>query len=90
MLSNHPGQKSRCKANWSWGSPKKINWKAILKITSADIRKAVGVQQLCAGQVSGAEACRLHAMRKKDNPESEAILMVDASNASTHLTMKLP
>ena len=60
---------------------RRIIGKAILMITSADIRKTVGTQQLCAGLVSGAEA-GVHAMRTlKDDPDTEAVLMVDATNA---------
>ena len=52
---------------------RRIIGKAILMITSADIRKAVGTQQLCAGQNSGVEA-RVHATRRtKNDPDIEAI-----------------
>ena len=48
-------------------------------ITSTDICKALGTQQLCAGQVSGVKA-GVHVMgRTKNNPNNEDILMVDAS-----------
>ena len=51
--------------------------KAILKVMSAYIHEAVGVQQLCTGQVSGAEA-GVHVMRKIKKTQH---LMVDAGNA---------
>ena len=55
--------------------------KAILFITRGDIQDAAGSLQLCAGQIAGAEAA-VHATREsflKDN--TEAVLLVDASNA---------
>ena len=64
---------------------RRIIGKAVLTIASDDIRKVVGTQQLCAGQISGSEA-GVHAMRViKEEPDSEAILMVDASNAFNSL-----
>ena len=46
-----------------------------------DILEAVGYYQLCAGQDAGNEAA-VHAMRAiYDDPSTEAVLLVDASNA---------
>lgn len=64
---------------------RKIIGKAVATIASDDIHNVVGTQQICAGQISGSEA-GVHAMRViKDEPDSEAILMVDASNAFNSL-----
>ncbi len=55
--------------------------KAILTITRQDIQETTGSVQLCAGQISGIEAA-VHAVTtlfQKD--DTEAILLVDASNA---------
>ena len=60
---------------------RRIIAKAILSVTRGDIQDAAGSLQLCAGQIAGAEAA-VHATRESfldDN--TEAILLVDASNA---------
>lgn len=59
--------------------------KVILSVTRADIQDVAGTLQLCAGQAAGAEAV-VHAMREsflKD--DTEAILLVDATNAFNSL-----
>ena len=64
---------------------RRIIAKAILFITRGDIQDTAGSIQLCAGQCAGAEAV-IHAMREsfaKDN--TEAVLLVDASNAFNSL-----
>ena len=60
---------------------RRIIAKAILFVTRGDIQDAAGSLQLCAGQIAGAEAA-VHATRESfldDN--TEAVLLVDASNA---------
>ena len=50
-----------------------------------DIQEAAGSHQLCAGQLSGAEAA-VHAVRKVfEEGSTEAVLLVDASNAFNSL-----
>ena len=64
---------------------RRIIGKAILTVTSDDIRRVVGTQQLCAGQISGSEA-GVHTMRHMmENSSTEAVLLVDASNAFNSL-----
>jgi len=64
---------------------RRIISKAILAIIGRDIKEAAGGVQLCVGQVSGCEA-GVHAMRGIfDDEETEAILLVDATNAFNSL-----
>ena len=57
---------------------RRIIGKAIMEVTKDDIREAVGNLQVCAGQLAGCEAA-IHAMREiYEDPECEAVLMVDA------------
>ena len=59
--------------------------KAILSITKQDIQEAVGFSQLCAGHIAGAEA-GVHAVRSMfERNDTEALLLVDASNAFNSL-----
>ena len=64
---------------------RRIVGKAVLKIVAEDVRKAVGAQQLCVGQISGCEA-GVHFMRHlNEDPSTEATLLVDAENAFNSL-----
>ena len=64
---------------------RRIIAKTILTVTSGDIQDAAGSLQLCAGQKAGAEAA-VHAMNQAfNNPDCEAVLLVDASNAFNEL-----
>jgi hypothetical protein len=64
---------------------RRIISKAILAVTKFDLQEAAGSLQLCAGQVAGIEAA-IHAMRDSFHHDStEAILLVDASNAFNSL-----
>ena len=55
--------------------------KAVLHITRADLQEAVVPLQLCAGQTAGTEAA-IHALRASfQQEETEAVLLVDATNA---------
>ena len=64
--------------------PRRIIAKAVLKVIGRDIEEAAGPLQVCAGQDGGCEAA-VHAMREIfKNPESEAVLLVDATNDLTH------
>ncbi len=64
---------------------RRIIAKATLNIIRGDIQEAAGSLQLCAGQLSGIEAA-VHAVRKLfQRTETEAVLLVDASNAFNSL-----
>ena len=61
--------------------PRHIISKAILFVIKGDIQEAAGATQLCGGQIAGIEAT-VHAIRQIFSSENtEAILLVDASNA---------
>ncbi|XP_019860066.1 PREDICTED: uncharacterized protein LOC109588333 [Amphimedon queenslandica] len=63
--------------------------KAILMVTKDDLREAAGALQLCAGQTLGIEAA-IHAVHSIFSAvESEAILLVDASNAFNSLNRQV-
>ena len=64
---------------------RRIIGRAITRILSNDIQTAAGPLQLCAGYQSGCESA-VHAMRQVfEFPETEAIILVDASNAFNSL-----
>ena len=57
----------------------------MLKVIGRDIKETAGPLQVCAGQDGGCEAA-VHTMREIfKNPESEAVLLVDATNAFNSL-----
>ena len=60
---------------------RRIIAKAVLTIAAPDIQDASGCLQMCGGQISGIEAA-VHATRSAfESDESEAALLVDATNA---------
>ena len=64
---------------------RRIISKAVLHVARADLQDAAGSLQLCAGQIAGIEAA-VHAMREAFlKEETEAVLLVDASNAFNSL-----
>lgn len=64
---------------------RRIVAKAILNVVRQDVQEATGAVQLCAGQIAGIEAA-VHAVRSFfHNDETEAIVLVDASNAFNSL-----
>ena len=68
---------------------RRVIGKAILSVIKEDIMRVAGVRQLCVGQQAGCEAA-IHALRCiYDLPTSEAILLVDASNAFNNLNRKV-
>ena len=68
--------------------PCRIISKAILAVIRSDIREVVGSLQLCISQRLGCEAS-IHALNEIYEEEAtEAILMVDASNAFNRLNRK--
>ena len=63
--------------------------KAIALALRDDIQDAAGALQVCAGQLSGCEAA-VHAMHKIfESPETEAAILVDASNAFNSLNRQV-
>ena len=66
-------------------TPRRIIAKALLAVTRNDILETVGSSQLCAGQIAGAESA-VQAVRECFQLEgTEAVLLVDASNAFNSL-----
>ena len=64
---------------------RRIIAKAILNTTRQDIQEVAGSIQLCAGQISGIEAA-VHAVRTLfQREDTEALLLVDATNAFNSL-----
>ena len=64
---------------------RRIIGNAVLRILSRNIQETVGSRQLCAGQLTGVEAA-IHVMRRiYESNETEAVLLVDASNAFNQL-----
>ena len=63
--------------------------KAILSIVKTDISKSAGNLQLCAGQEAGCEAA-VHTMQSLFHSSStQAVLLVDASNALNSLNRRV-
>ncbi|XP_076060341.1 uncharacterized protein LOC143036668 [Oratosquilla oratoria] len=59
--------------------------KTIMEVAKDEVREAAGNLQVCAGQQAGSEA-EVYAMRKIfEEPDCEAILLVDASNTFNNL-----
>ena len=68
---------------------RRILAKVILATIGKEIQDAAGALQVCAGQQVGCEAA-VHTVRKLSNdPDTEAILLVDASNAFNLLNRKV-
>ena len=64
---------------------RRIITKAFLSVVGSDIQDAAGSIQLCAGQKAGIETA-VHAMKMAfKDIDSEAVLMIDASNAFNSL-----
>ena len=64
---------------------RRIIGRAVARILSHDIQMAAGPLQLCAGHQSGCESA-VHAMRQVfESSETEAIILVDATNAFNSL-----
>ena len=68
---------------------RRIISKAVLSVVKLDILDATGYSQLCAGQDAGNEAA-VHVMREVyDDSSTEAVLLVDASNAFNNLNRQV-
>ena len=64
---------------------RRIIGKAISVVTREDVQEATGALQVCAGHLAGCESA-VHAMRQiSESPETEAVILVDASNAFNSL-----
>ena len=64
---------------------RRIIGKCVTKVAKQDVTNASGAMQVCAGQKSGGEAA-IHAMRNiSEADETDAALLVDASNAFNSL-----
>ena len=64
---------------------RRILAKAILSIIGDDIQKAAGPKQLCAGQIAGIEAA-MHTMKSIfSSDETDAVLLINTSNAFNSL-----
>ena len=61
--------------------PRRIIAKAVLRITRGDIQDAAGALQLSAGQIAGVETAIHMVQDSFRRDETEAALLVDASNA---------
>ena len=68
---------------------RRIIGRSIATTISDDIQAAAGPLQVCAGHLSGCEAA-VHAMRRVyEAPETEAMIVVDASNAFNALNREI-
>ena len=68
---------------------RRILAKAVLSVMKPDIQDASGCLQMCGGQISGIEAA-VHAVRTAfDSSDSEAVLLVDATNAFNSLNRQV-
>ena len=68
---------------------RRIVGKAILEVVKADVRRATGTTQLCAGQEGGCEAA-VHATRLMFSDEDcEGVLLIDATNAFNSLNRRV-
>ena len=68
---------------------RRILAKAVLSVVKLDIQEASGCLQMCGGQISGIEAA-VHAARTAfDSNDTEAMLLVDATNAFNSLNRQV-
>ena len=68
---------------------RRIIGKVIVNVVKQDIQDAVGPLQTCAGLKSGIEAS-IHATKECwDDPNTEAVLLVDADNAFNRINREL-
>ena len=64
---------------------RRIVSKAVLYVIKDDIQHATGSIQLCAGQIAGIEAAIHATCLQFSSPDTEGVLLVDASNAFNSL-----
>ena len=64
---------------------RRIIGKVVISTLQSEIQSVAGVMQLCAGQKAGCEAA-IHSMRSVfANPDTDGVLLVDATNAFNSL-----
>ena len=84
-LDKHPGVRPIGVGD----TARRIISKAVLAIVGPNIQDALGCQQLCGGQIAGIEAA-VHATRAAlESEESQAALLVDATNAFNTLNRQV-
>ena len=67
---------------------RRIVGKAIMRVVKDDVLAASGPLQLCGGHEAGSESA-VHAMRAVfDDPDTDAVILVDAKNAFNNLNRK--
>ena len=76
---------SRHEANWCGGTVRHIIANAVLSVLKEDIQEAAGSSQLCAGQLSGCEVAVHSVQTLFGSPDTEAAMLVDATNAFNSL-----
>ena len=68
---------------------RRIVGKAVMKVVKRDLQEAIGSVQLCAGQEAGCEAA-VHAMENLfTGDDTEAMILVDATNAFNRLNRQV-
>ena len=68
---------------------RRIIAKAVISVAKPDIQDASGCLQMCGGQIAGIEAA-VHAVRTAfDSSDTEAVLLVDATNAFNSLNRQV-
>ena len=68
---------------------RRIVGKAVMKVVKRDLQQAIGSIQLCAGQDAGCEAA-VHAMEQLFTADdTEAMILVDATNAFNRLNRRV-
>ena len=68
---------------------RRIMAKAVLQIVKGDLQEATGTKQLCAGQIAGVETA-IHSVHDSfQHKDTEAVLLIDASNAFNSLNRKV-
>ena len=86
---SHSGQVSRGQTNRDLRNSQENHFQSVLFATKSDLQDATGSVQLCAGQIAGTEAA-VHAMRAAfQKNETEAVLLVDTSNAFNSLNLQV-
>lgn len=83
-LDKHPGVRpiGICEV------PRQIIAKAVISVVRGDVLEAMGVHQVCAGQIAGVESA-IHAVRQCfEDSGSEGVLLIDALNAFNYLNRK--
>ena len=75
----------RSQADRCWETARRIIGRTIAKAINEDIQEAAGPLQVCAGHLSGREAAVSAACKLFKAPDTEATILVEASNAFNSL-----